>query len=67
VIAVVALLGLANIHTHWTANGAVVWLVARVAYLPIYAAGIVYMRSAMFLVSLAGILMMLWPLLAAAL
>lgn len=67
VIAVVALLGVTNIHTRWTAIGAVVWLVARVAYLPIYAAGIVYVRSAVFLVSLAGILMMLWPLLAATL
>jgi uncharacterized MAPEG superfamily protein len=67
VIAVVALLGLAGIHTHWTATGAVVWLVARVAYLPIYAAGITYVRSAVFLVSLAGMVMMLWPLLTAAL
>jgi uncharacterized MAPEG superfamily protein len=67
VIAAVGLLGLTDIHTRWTAIGAIVWLVARVAYLPIYAAGIVYVRSAVFLVSLAGILMMLWPLLAATL
>jgi len=67
VIAVVALLGLAGIHTSWTAIGAVVWLIARVAYLPIYAAGITYVRSVVFLVSLAGIVMMLWPLLIATL
>lgn len=67
VIAAVALLGLAGIHTRWTAIGAILWLVARVAYLPIYAAGIVYVRSAVFLVSLAGIVLMLWPLLAATL
>lgn len=67
VIAAVALLGLTDIHTRWTAIGAILWLVARVAYLPIYAAGIVYVRSAVFLVSLAGIVLMLWPLLAATL
>jgi uncharacterized MAPEG superfamily protein len=67
VIAAVALLGLADIHTRWTAIGAIVWLAARVVYLPIYAAGIVYVRSGVFLVSLAGIVMMLWPLLAATL
>jgi uncharacterized MAPEG superfamily protein len=64
VIATIALLGLADIHTRWTAIGAVVWLGARAVYLPVYAAGITYVRSAVFLVSLAGILMMLWPLLA---
>jgi uncharacterized MAPEG superfamily protein len=67
VIAAVALLGFADIHTRWTAIGAILWLVARIAYLPIYAAGIVYVRSAVFLVSLAGIVLMLWPLLAATL
>lgn len=67
VIAAVSLLGLTGTHTRWTAIGAIVWLVARAAYLPIYAVGIVYVRSAVFLASLAGILMMLWPLLAATL
>ncbi|RZF65875.1 hypothetical protein EWE75_04280 [Sphingomonas populi] len=67
VVAAVALLGIADIHTRWTAIGAVVWLVARIIYVPLYAAGIPYIRSLVFLVSVAGIVMMLWPVLAATL
>lgn len=36
---------------------------ARLAYVPLYAAGIPYVRSLAWLVSLAGILMLLWALL----
>lgn len=64
-VAAVALLGITGIHTRWTAIGALVWLVARIVYIPLYAAGIPYVRSAAFLVSFAGIVMMLWPVLAA--
>lgn len=48
----------------WSAIGAIVWLAARVVYLPIYAAGIPKVRTLVFAVSLAGILMILVPLLA---
>lgn len=36
---------------------------ARLAYVPLYAVGIPYVRSLAWLVSLAGILMLLWALL----
>jgi len=67
VVAAVALLGVTDIHTRWTAIGAIVWLVARIIYIPLYAAGIPYIRTLVFLVSVAGIVMMLWPVLAATL
>ena len=65
VVAAIALLGITGIETRWTAIGAVVWLGARIAYLPIYAAGTPYVRTLIFLVSVAGLLMMLWPILVA--
>ncbi len=40
------------------ATGALVWLVARVAYLPIYGAGISMLRSLVWFVSLIGLGMM---------
>jgi len=36
---------------------------ARVAYLPLYALGIPYLRSLVWLVSLVGVLMLVWTLL----
>lgn len=36
---------------------------ARVVYLPLYAAGIPYVRSLVWLVSMAGIVLLLWGLL----
>jgi len=36
---------------------------ARLAYVPLYAAGIPYVRSLAWVVSLVGILMLLWALL----
>lgn len=64
-IAVVALLGvvLANRMSHLTALGGWIWLGARVAYLPIYAAGIPVVRTIVFLISMVGLGMVLWPLL----
>ncbi|MEO6248010.1 MAG: MAPEG family protein [Sphingomicrobium sp.] len=51
----------AHLETRWTALGALVWLIARVVYLPLYALGIPLVRSLAFTVSLAGLLMILWP------
>ena len=64
-IAIVALLGavLAGRTSDLTTAGAWIWLAARIIYLPIYWAGIKGLRSAVFLVSMAGLLMALWPLL----
>ncbi|WP_421993711.1 MAPEG family protein [Roseococcus sp.] len=57
-VLIVQLAGLANASTGW---GAILWLVARIAYLPVYALGIPGLRSLIFLVSIAGLLMMLAP------
>ncbi len=45
-----------------TALGAQVYFWARLAYLPIYAAGIPYLRSLVWAVSLWGLLQLLWAL-----
>lgn len=64
-IAIVALVGvvLAGRTSGVTTAGAWIWLAARVVYLPVYWAGIKGLRTAIFLVSVAGLLMVLWPLL----
>lgn len=59
--AAILLLLLAGRSDHWSAVGSVLWLGCRVLYLPVYALGIPMLRSALFLASLAGILMVLWP------
>lgn len=46
-----------------TALAAHLYVWARLAYVPLYAAGIPYLRSLVWLVSLAGVLMLLWALL----
>lgn len=63
-IAIVALLGvvLANRTSGLTALGGWIWLGARIAYLPIYAAGIPVIRTIIFVVSMVGLAMVLWPL-----
>jgi len=61
---IVAVAGLAD---RWTAIGAWLWLAARIAYLPLYAMGVPVVRTIAFLISVAGILIVLWPALAAAL
>ena len=55
----------AGLHDRLTALGAIVWLVARIVYLPVYALGIPMLRTALFIASVIGILMVLWPALAA--
>ena len=65
-IAIVALLGvvLAGRTSDMTALGGWIWLGARAAYLPVYWAGIKGVRTAIFMVSLVGLILVLWPLLA---
>lgn len=64
-VAIVALFGvvLAGRTSDVTALGGWIWLGARVAYLPVYWAGIRGVRTAIFLVSMIGLIMVLWPLL----
>ena len=64
-LAIIALLGVvvAERTSAWTAIGGWVWLGARIVYLPLYGFGIPVVRSLVFLISLVGLLMVLWPLL----
>lgn len=65
-IAIVALLSVvvANKTNATTALGGWIWLGARVVYLPLYMAGIRVVRTIVWAVSMIGIGMVLWPLLA---
>jgi uncharacterized MAPEG superfamily protein len=64
-IAIVALLGvvLAGRTSDTTALGGWIWLGARAVYLPVYWAGVKGVRTAVFVVSVIGLGMVLWPLL----
>ena len=66
-IAIVALLGvvLAERTSQWTAIGGWLWLGARVAYLPAYAFGVTGVRTLLYALSIAGLAMVIWPLLVA--
>jgi uncharacterized MAPEG superfamily protein len=65
-IAAVAIVSIADLETRWTAIGALLWLGARIVYLPLYAFGIPMARSLAWTASLVGLLMVLWPALRAA-
>lgn len=64
-IAIVALLGVvvADRTSDWTALGGWIWLGARLVYLPLYAMGVPKWRTLIYLISMIGIGMALWPLL----
>jgi uncharacterized MAPEG superfamily protein len=49
----------AELTSAWTSASAVVWLLARMVYLPLYAAGVPKVRTLVFLLSLLGILVVL--------
>jgi len=59
--AAILIVSVAGLGDRWTAIGAVVWLAARIVYLPLYALGIPKVRTLVFLISVAGILMILRP------
>jgi len=52
---------LAHLTNRWTAIGAILWLAGRVIYLPLYAAGVPYVRTAVWAASLIGIVLVLRP------
>lgn len=64
-IAAVLIVSAAGLTNKNTALGAMLWLGGRVLYLPLYAFGVRYLRSLAWAVSLVGIVMVLWPALAA--
>ena len=63
-VAIIALLGvvLADRTSDWTALGGWIWLGARLVYLPVYWAGIPGLRTGIYLVSVVGLGMVIWPL-----
>jgi len=63
--AAILIVTFAAIEDRWTAIGAMLWLGARVLYLPLYAFGVPVVRTLVFLASIGGILMVLRPALAA--
>jgi len=66
-IAIVALIGVvvANRTNSSTALGGWIWLGARAVYLPLYAAGVPVVRTIAWAASIFGLVMVIWPLLAA--
>ncbi|MEO5641227.1 MAG: MAPEG family protein [Sphingomicrobium sp.] len=60
-IAAILIVQLAHLNNRWTAFGAVVWLAARALYLPLYALGVPVVRTLVFMVSLAGLIVLLYP------
>jgi uncharacterized MAPEG superfamily protein len=65
-IAIVALLGVvvAGRTNQWTALGGWIWLGARAVYLPLYWAGVPVIRTIVWTISMIGLGMVIWPLLA---
>lgn len=65
-IAIVALLGvvIAGRTSEWTAIGGWIWLGARIVYLPLYFVGVPVVRTIVWTISIIGIAIALWPLLA---
>jgi uncharacterized MAPEG superfamily protein len=61
VVAAILIVSVARLNSGWTETGAILWLGARVVYLPLYAAGVPGLRSVVFLLSIVGLVMMLWP------
>jgi len=41
------------------AVGATIWILVRIVYLPIYMTGVIYVRTALWAISIIGLLMML--------
>jgi len=65
-IAAVLIVSAAGLTNKWTAIGAWLWLGARIVYLPLYAMGVPVVRTLAWGVSLAGLVMVIWPALRAA-
>ena len=59
--AAILIVVVAGLSSRWTEIGALVWLGARILYLPVYAAGIPKIRTLIFLASVVGILLILSP------
>lgn len=60
VILIAAVTQTFSVYSHW---GALIYLLARIIYLPIYAFGIPKIRTVVWLISMLGLLLVLIPLL----
>ena len=63
--AAILIVAAASLEDRWTAIGAMIWLGARIVYLPLYAFGVPVLRTLVWTLSLIGLVMVLWPALAA--
>jgi uncharacterized MAPEG superfamily protein len=63
--AAILIVSAAGLENRWTEIGALLWLGARAVYLPLYAFGVPNVRTLVFLVSVAGIALVLRPALVA--
>lgn len=59
------IVSIGHLNNRTTAIGAIIWILARAVYLPLYALGVPYVRTLAWAVSLIGILLVLRPGLAA--
>ena len=62
-VALALLIAIADRSSDLSANGAALYLWARVAYIPAYASGIPLVRSVAWFASMGGLVMMVLPLL----
>ena len=60
--AAILIAAIAGRQNGWTVWGAQLWFWGRIVYLGLYAAGVPYARTAVYLVSVLGILMILFGL-----
>ena len=65
-VAAVLIVSAAGLTSERTALGAMIWLAARVAYLPLYAFGVPFARTGAWIASIIGLGMVLAPALRAA-
>ncbi len=63
--AAILIVTVADLADRWTAIGSILWLGARIVYLPLYALGVPVVRTIVFMASVAGIALVLAPALAA--
>ncbi|WP_309611424.1 MAPEG family protein [Sphingomonas sp.] len=61
VIAAILIVQVGGLNSQWTAIGAILWLAARVVYLPLYAFGVPVVRTLVFTVGFVGLVLMLFP------
>ena len=65
--AAILIVAVAGLESRWTAIGALLWLGARLLYLPLYAFGVPVVRTIAFAASVVGIALVLRPALVASL